>query len=62
MANNMDAQIKGNLKHVQNTSCREFAAQEAGLEKNQIQQIFSSLPEAMKLEWNYSNWKYHRVS
>ena len=39
-----------------------FAAQEAGLEKNQIQQIFSSLPEAMKLEWNYSNWKYHRVS
>jgi hypothetical protein len=38
-----------------------FAAQEAGLLKDQIQKIFSSLPETMKLEFNYSNWRYCNI-
>jgi len=35
-----------------------FAAQEAGLLKEVVQKIFAILPEDMKLDWNYSNWKY----
>ena len=35
-----------------------FAAQEAGLSEDQIQKIFSTLPDSTKLEFNYSNWRY----
>lgn len=32
-----------------------YAAEQAGL---QAQKIFNSLPDSMKLEFNYSNWRY----
>jgi len=35
-----------------------YAAEQAGLDKTQVNKIFSILPETMKLEFNYSNWKY----
>lgn len=32
-----------------------YAAQEAGLD---YKEVFRQAPDSMKLEWNYSNWKY----
>ncbi len=35
-----------------------FAAEQADLNKAQVNQVFATLPDSMKLEFNYSNWKY----
>jgi hypothetical protein len=35
-----------------------YAAEQAGVNPDQTQKIFSSLPDSMKLEFNYSNWRY----
>jgi len=35
-----------------------YNAEKAGLKKDVIKKIFMCLPEDMKLEFNYSNWKY----
>lgn len=35
-----------------------YNAHRAGLPREDIQKIFSTLPEMMKLEFNYSCWRY----
>ena len=35
-----------------------YAAEQAGLDHEQVRKIFTTLPESMKLEFNYSNWRY----
>ena len=35
-----------------------YAAEQAGLNHEQVKTIFSTLPESIKLEFNYSNWRY----
>jgi hypothetical protein len=35
-----------------------YSAEQAGLGHEQVRKIFSTLPESMKLEFNYSNWRY----
>jgi len=35
-----------------------YSGHSAGLPESSVQKMFSSLPDAMKLEFNYSCWKY----
>lgn len=49
-------------EHSENTLSRIldmlYAAEQAGLDHEQVTAIFSTLPDSMKLEFNYSNWRY----
>jgi len=36
-----------------------YAAELTNLSSDNIKKIFSILPESLRLEYNYSNWKYN---